>query len=848
MIRPPEYSVHIDTDINDMAIKLYCIFTVVVAPLLVVIHWLRYHIIDSTQQQSSVKVMMDSGGSGSSNSMNAGSGGTGEEWMKDITKQVSNQEVSPPQQKDYPCKKSYSHLPHCNTALSKEERVQYIISQLNTKEKISLLGHDSPSIKHTDLYLPEYKWWNEGLHGMAWTDCCPPYKWKNVTVFPQVIGLSMSFNRTSWSEIGGIIGTEALQKVHDSTTKSQIHPGLTYFTPNINIFRDPRWGRGQETPGEDPVLTSHYAAVIIMSLQYGNGFLKQLYGKKYTKTNQSSMKPRISATCKHFAAYSLETDRFTFSADDISNKDWTDTYLPAFDSCIHAEKFLNDYFEIEESSVSSSRGALGAMCSYNSVDGTPSCANKDLLQKKLRNDWDYSGYVVSDCWAIANIYESHNYTSSLAEAAGVAISSGVDLDCGDTVQGHGYKAVQEGYMTIEHVDRALSNLFGVLVDVGYFDQDEHSAQTDDDASRVQYHNQVALEAALQSIVLLKNGDNESSPLPLSTTKHRKVTLVGPLAHDKDRGKGDILLGNYHGVPTNIITPKDGLEGLGLEVEYYQGCDVTDKSSKGNSSVQKEDVCQQMSDNNDAIVLVMGLSQDLESESLDRTTLQLPDIQHKTIQHISQCAKASNPNTPVILVLITGGAIDVSSYKANKDIDAILYTNYPGQAAGQALVEVLYGMYNPSGRLTTTIYQNSYMNEVALDDMQMRPHESSPGRTYRFYTGESVVYPFGHGLSYSKWDYSLEMMKDEAVVAVNVSNKAGPDGAHSVLLFHQGPNAGKKGNPIKALIDFDKVYVSSGDSQTIHFNIKRWIESEEKGTHTFMVGPSDESILQITVPM
>ena len=255
----------------------------------------------------------------------------------------------------------------------------------------------------------------------------------------------------------------------------------------------------------------------------------------------------------------------------------------------------------------------------------------------------------------------------------------------------------------------------------------------------------------------------------------------------------------------------------------------------------------MSGSSSATILVVGLSQDIESESLDRTTLSLPDVQRKTIQEVSRCSKASNPNTPVILVVITGGSVDVSSYKANKDIDAILYTTYPGQSGGQAIADILYGLYNPSGRLTTTIYQNSYMNEVALDDMQMRPRQSSPGRTYRFYTGESVVYPFGYGLSYSKWDYSMEIMKDKAVIAVKVSNKAGPDGEHSMLLFYQGPNAGKKGNPIKALIDFEKVYVSAGDSQTINFNIKRWIESEEKGAHTFMIGPSDEYTLQIRVP-
>ena len=702
------------------------------------------------------------------------------------------------------------------------------------------------------MYLPEYKWWNEALHGMASTDCCPPYQYENVTVFPQVIGLSMSWNRTLWSEIGDIIGTEALQKVHDDSTTetNKIHPGVTFFTPNINIFRDPRWGRGQETPGEDPFLTSHYAAVMIMSLQYGKEFLKQqLYDQSNTEDHRLKQ-PRIAATCKHFAAYSLETDRLNFSADIQDQRDWDDTYFPAFDACIHAESFLYDYFGMEDRGDLNG-GAMGTMCSYNAINGLPSCANPKLLQNKLRKEWGYSGYVVSDCWAIHNIYENHHYASSFAEAVGMAIRAGVDLDCGDTVQKYGLEALEKGYMDVEDVDRALSNLFGVLVDVGYFDSGEKLTKTTrlvkEDVLQVKNHNQVALEAAQQSIVLLKNGDDGYSPkatqtLPLSSTRHKKVTLIGPLADEED-----LLLGNYHGKPTKVTTPRRGLEDFGVDVEYIQGCNVTGGSAEHSDNEQKEDLCQHISDDSDATILVMGLSQDIESEGIDRTTLLLPKGQRDVIDEASGCSKANRPNTPVILVVIAGGAVDLSSYKMNDNIDAILYTSYPGQAGGQALAKIIYGQYNPSGRLVTTIYQNSYLEEVSLEDMRMRPHDGLnlyPGRTYRFYTGSSVVYPFGYGLSYSSWVYSIDNLVSS--LTLNVTNVGPLDGSNSVLLFHQGPNTGKDGNPNKSLIGFEKVFVSVGSSQTVKFSIEKWMSSQEDGTHTFLIGPSLEYALQIAV--
>ena len=718
------------------------------------------------------------------------------------------------------------------------------------------IGHESPSINRPGIYLPEYKWWNEGLHGMAWTDCCPPdSQWDNVTVFPQVIGLAMTFNRTLWSEIGGVIGTEAIQKTHTSPHSA----GLTYFTPNINIFRDPRWGRGQETPGEDPYLTSHYAAVMVMSLQYGCEYFKRLQ-TSHVNEDAKSWKPRIAATCKHFATYSLETNRLNFSANIHDERDWDDTYLPAFDACINAGRFLHDYYKgtsTEETGLMYD-GALGVMCSYNAIDGIPACADSKLLQGLLREKWNFAGYVVSDCWAISNIHENHHYASSYEQGVGMALKAGVDLDCGDTVQGYGIKAVDEGHMAESDVDHALTNLFGVLFDLGYFDNDQQTMTEDRNSvtkeeTQRQNHDKLALEAALQSIVLLNNGQEDnatkqqsSRPLPLSLVKHARVTLVGPLADDKEA-----LLGNYHGTPSTVITPLQGLQALGVNVEYMQGCNVTDDISDEYES--DDALCKYIVsvESVDATVLVMGLNQSLEAEDNDRTTLLLPRVQHHVIEEAARCTKERSPSTPVILVLMSGGSVDVSSYRDNDHIDAILYTSYGGQSGGKALAHVIYGKYNPSGRLATTIYNNDYLGKVALEDMRMRPEESEsnnyPGRTYRFFEGQ-VVYSFGHGLSYSNWDYTMNLEQngsnEPANMIVEVSNAGPMDGSHSILLFHKGANAGKEGNPIKSLIAFEKVFVSAGEGKVVKFNIENWMSTQQGGVHTFMVGPTFDYSIQL----
>eukprot|EP00578_Thalassiosira_sp_NH16_P005050 CAMPEP_0181131476 /NCGR_PEP_ID=MMETSP1071-20121207/30444_1 /TAXON_ID=35127 /ORGANISM="Thalassiosira sp., Strain NH16" /LENGTH=873 /DNA_ID=CAMNT_0023217669 /DNA_START=9 /DNA_END=2630 /DNA_ORIENTATION=- len=859
---------------------LYCIVAAVLAPLLLASHWLgsrRMHSIVPKKRSADFQAA-----------------------MADVV--GSDGKAPPPPPPTRPCQSRHHPsprapaLPHCDASLPKRERVRYLLDNLDIEEKISLLGHDSPSVRRPAaddgiIYLPAYNWWNEGLHGLASQDCCPPRSWGDVTAFPQVVGLAAAWNRTLWNEIGSAIGAEAVRKMHEPEG-GEPRPGSTYFTPNVNIFRDPRWGRGQETPGEDPYLTSHYAAVMVASLQYGDEYMKHLSVEHNAETSDISStahahhgrdddgrnqwKPRIAATCKHFAAYSLETGRFNFSADVLDRRDWDDTYLPAFDACIRAGRFLRDHYNhavgattnnINGSAPSPSsavvgedHGALGTMCSYNAIDGIPACANPSFLRDRLRDEWNFRGYVVSDCWAIANMYEHHRYASSYAEAAGMALRAGVDLDCGDTVQGHGMEALERGYMGVEDVDRALTNLFGVLIDVGYFDYDERPS-TETAHMEKCYHDQVALEAALQSIVLLKNGHNKSSTdrrgnphLPLSLAEYKRVTLIGPLSDEKE-----IMLGNYHGLPSHVITPKQGLEDLGVEVDYIRACNITDTldGEDNGQYLTNETLCQQMDADSDATILIMGLNQEIEAEGIDRTSLLLPKVQRDTIEAASRCSRARRRNAPVILVAISGGSIDLSSYKDDDDIDAILYLSYPGQAGGQALADIIYGKYNPSGRLVTTMYYNSYLDQVALDDMGMRPRDDGiyPGRTYRFYDGESV-YPFGYGLSYSVWDYSIQLVTTEAVdsdqksgksisgIALSVSNTGSSDGSDSILLFHSGPNAGRGGDPIKSLIGFEKVFISAGNTRLVKFNVEKWMASQGAGTHTFAVGSSMEHILQI----
>lgn len=695
---------------------------------------------------------------------------------------------------DLPCEdKNAQNYEFCDEELTIERRVSSLLSLLTSAEKIRLLGNNSPGVPR--LSLPMYQWWGEALHGVASHGCCPPVMVKS-TSFPQVCSLGVTFNRTLFAAVGDAIGSEALD--HFYTIGDM--PGLTYWSPNVNLFRDPRWGRGQEVPGEDPFLNGEYAASLIPALQFG--------------TQNSSTRPHIAAACKHFYAYSLETSRLSFDAS-VEPRDAYDSYLPQFKKCVDS-------------------GVMGVMCSYNAVNGVPSCANREMLTNVLREQWGFGGYVTGDCGAVENIATTHNYTSSPEDAVKVSLEAGLDLDCGVWLQKYGLSALNQGTLSLATVNRAVANLLRVQFRIGYFDSKvakKHYGSVENDRRQ---HNELALDAARQSIVLLKNGQsNNDMRLPLSIERHRTIALLGPNANATTT-----MQGNYHGIAPFLISPKDGLEALGVKVVYEKGCNI---SSNVEREVDTEEICK-MIQSSDAVVLVMGLDQTVEREGLDRTSLELPGTaQDDLIKRASSCAKQTK-NLPVILVVMSGGPVDLSKFKTSNNVDSIIYVGYPGQSGGQAIAEAIFGQRNPSGRLSTSVLPATFATQVSLEDMRMRPgtDDGFPGRTYRFYQGEAV-YPFGFGLSFSTFEYRLSASGETGMLKIEVRNSGPIDGAHSILLFYIGPNAGEDGNPIKSLVAFDKAFVKVGETKILQFSLKtlnidiRYLPGE----HCFAAGATED---------
>ena len=694
-----------------------------------------------------------------------------------------------------PCStKGAKSFEYCNASLSDEERIASLMSALHPEEKISMLGNKVPSIRR--LSLPPYNWWNEALHGVSFS-CCPDIYFKS-TSFPQVCSLGLSFNRSLFSAIGDAIGLEAVEHVW----RVGDVPGLTFWSPNVNLFRDPRWGRGQEVPGEDPYLNGEYAAEWIPALQYG-----------LTGEGRGGGKPRVAAACKHFAAYSLETGRRSFDAR-VDERDLNDSYLPMFKRCVES-------------------GALGLMCSYNAINGVPSCASAELLTNKLRTEWGFEGYVTGDCSAVESIFTGHKYANSTEEAVAIALRAGLSSDCGGAIQSRGMAALNSKLVSMEDINRALRDLLRLQFRLGYYNNlsspvNEPSEGLGSSRQRlyqVRMHNELALEAARQGIVLLKNG-----PLPFNLSNHHSIGLFGPNADSPIT-----MQGNYFGEAPYLITPKQGFEDMGAQVRYLKGCNVSDDTIS-----ESDEICK-VAATADASVLIMGMDQTIESEGRDRVSLTLPGAaQDKLIRLVSSCSQGKNTKKPVILIIMAGGPIDLSSYKDEENVDSILYVGYPGQAGGSAIAECLWGQFNPSGRLTTTIYPQEYAQLVDLGDMRMRPSPSDgfPGRTHRFYVG-NVVYPFGYGLSYSHFKRRLISSQNQSTdIEVEVSNEGPIDGSHSILLFHSGPSAGKEGNPIQTLVGFSKVTLVVGETRTTAFSTDEAL-LQKPGVHKFFLLADNE---------
>ncbi|NDV60598.1 glycoside hydrolase family 3 C-terminal domain-containing protein [Bacteroides sp. 519] len=801
-------------------------------------------------------------------------------------------------------------LPYQDTSLSFEERTEDLVSRLTLEEKVNILRYDSEAIER--LGIPAHNFWNECLHGVARSG--------RATVFPQAIGMAAMWDTDEMRTIADVISDEARAKHHEyaSRGKRGIYQGLTFWTPNINIFRDPRWGRGMETYGEDPYLSGSLAIPFIQGLQGDD--------PRYFK---------VIATAKHFAVHSgPESIRHSF---DVwpNEYDLLETYMPHFKRTV------------EEAKVYS------VMCAYQRFRGAPCCGNK-YLEELLRKRWGFEGYIVSDCWAIQDFYEEkyHHVVNTAEEAAAMAVKAGTDLNCGVTYR-HLPEAVKQGLITEEELDVSVKRIILARMKLGQFDpqEDVPYAKIPFDVVDSEEHQAIALDVARKSMVLLKNDNNL---LPFSKDV-KKVAVIGPNADDLE-----VLLGNYNGFPANPKTPLTALKEKlpNAEVTFAQGCELaanlpyfsaipteylyTDETlsvhglkatyidprkKNGNSKhnqidanvdftwgttapfkdmaydnfivnwngvlvppvsgnyaigvegytgikifwndsllikhysehgpakkyewmdleagkaypirieytqentehaiarllwdtpkpdLKKEAI--ELANSSDLVILCMGLSPLLEGEEMpvkvdgfeggDRLDIKLPDTQTNLIKDIQKLGK------PTVLVLLNGSAL-AFNWEA-EHVPAIIEAWYPGQAGGTAIADILFGDYNPAGRLPLTFYKDiKQIPAFAEYDMA--------GKTYRYFTGEPL-YEFGYGLSYTTFKYEINKIpetaktSDNIQLAVNVTNTGTMDGDEVVQLYVSLPDSKLK-KPIRSLQGFQRIHLKAGETQTVTFTLK-----------------------------
>ena len=630
-------------------------------------------------------------------------------------------------------------------------KARELVSRMTLEEKASQLKYDAPAIER--LGIPAYNWWNEALHGVA--------RAGTATVFPQAIGLAAMFDEDLQEKIAGVISDEARAKYNGQSRHGDrdIYKGLTVWSPNINIFRDPRWGRGHETYGEDPYLTGRLGVRFIRGLQ-GNG--------KYLKT---------AACSKHFAVHSgPESLRHHFDAR-VNQKDLNETYLPAFE------------ITVKEAEVESVMGA------YNRVNGEPACGSETLLKKTLREKWGFKGHVVSDCWAIRDFHVNHKVTATAPESAALAIQNGCDLNCGNTYL-HILEALQEGLITEEDITTACERLFTTRFLLGLFADDceyDNIPVTDNDTDE---HAALALEAAEKSMVLLEN----DGILPLDSEKIKTIAVIGPNADSIPA-----LEGNYNGTSSRYVTFLEGLrryaEKHSIRVLYSLGCHLfKDRTSGLSQADDRLAEAAMYAEAADVTIACLGLDAGLEGEegdtgneyfSGDKKDLQIPESQRRLLDILTESAKK------LVTVVTAGSSLNVPGGNAK------VFTWYPGQAGGTALAELLFGEKNFSGHLPLTFYTD-------IADLPDFEDYSMANRTYRYFTGKPL-YPFGYGLSYTNYaviraDESGNEIKAEVV---NNGSYAG-DALVQVYVACDSPFA-----PLHPrLCGFGKVSLQPGETKTV----------------------------------
>ncbi len=634
-------------------------------------------------------------------------------------------------------------------------------------EAASQLLHHSPAIER--LGIPDYNWWSEALHGVARAGIA--------TVFPQAIGMAAAFDPDFLKEEAKTISTEARAKYNAARKygDTDIYKGLTYWSPNVNIFRDPRWGRGHETYGEDPYLTSRLGAAFIEGLQ------GDTENEKYMK---------IAACAKHFAVHSgPEALRHEFDAK-ATEKDLYETYLPAFETAV------------KEAKVEAVMGA------YNRTNGEPCCASERLLVKILREEWKFDGHVVSDCWAVRDFHENHHYTHTPAESASIAVKRGCDLNCGCTYESllDGY---QEGLISEEEIRTAAVHVFTTRFKLGEFADDCEYDSIPYSVVACKEHKTQALRAAEKSMVLLMN----KGILPLNKDKIRNIAVIGPNAYSEKA-----LYGNYNGFSADWITDLDGIRqyaGDDVRIYYSQGSDIVadkeDPLAREGKYYSEAKMCAEMSD---VVILCVGLDGDLEGEegdtsnafaSGDKKDLLLPGTQRRLIEEVLSVRR------PTIIVIHAGSSLDLSEYEDRTE--AIIQAWYPGERGGEALARIIFGEVSPSGKLPLTFYHNN-------DELPEFADYHMMGRTYKFFGG-TPWYPFGYGLSYVNFEYEdlqISYEKDKGMsVSFNVRNTGDmkAEEISEVYLSYEGEAFEK---PLRKLIAFCSSEIGAGERKHIELSV------------------------------
>lgn len=650
-----------------------------------------------------------------------------------------------------------------------EERAVHLVDQMTVEEMASQLRYDAPAIER--LHIPAYNWWSEGLHGVA--------RAGTATVFPQAIGLAATFDPVLIEKIGDTIATEARAKYNAASAHGDrdIYKGLTIWSPNVNIFRDPRWGRGHETYGEDPYLTS----------RLGESFVKGLQGDgSYLKT---------AACAKHFAVHSgPEKERHHFDAK-ATRKDMWETYLPAFQACVEA-------------------GVESVMGAYNRTNGEPCCANTYLMEEVLRGKWHFEGHYVSDCWAIKDFHENHKVTRNAEESAYLALEKGCDLNCGCTYR-EIMPAYKKGDLPLSLIRRAAIRLFTTRFLLGMFDKTEYD-EIPYETIACKEHLALAKKAAEESIVLLKN----DGILPLKKKKGMTIGVIGPNADSREA-----LIGNYHGTPPRYITVLEGIQdylGEDGRVLYAQGChlykDREEALAQPDDRISEAVSC---AEHADVVVLCLGLDETLEGEegdtgnsyaSGDKLDLLLPPPQQRLLEAVTKTKK------PFIVCLLAGSAMDLNF--ADQEAAAILQAFYPGAEGGREVARLLFGEYSPSGKLPVTIYRD--LTEMpAFTDYTMR------GRTYRYLT-KKPLYPFGYGLTYSdcvideiqpEKEYTYEdAVKDGIEIKVHVENRGSYDTEEVLQGYVKVQSPNEVLHPKLGV--FARIHIKAGEGQWISLHISK----------------------------